>query len=52
MSREWHLKRLPREEKLRLIEAAGTKSDEEQQNRLPPSGAPQLSLCTKPEEDP
>jgi putative endonuclease len=23
MSREWHLKRLPREEKLRLIQAAG-----------------------------
>ena len=28
MSREWHLKRLPREEKLRLIAAAGSISDE------------------------
>ena len=51
MSREWHLKRLPREEKLRLIAAAGSEDDEERQNRLPPSGASQLSFCIKPEED-
>jgi putative endonuclease len=52
MSREWHLKRLTRAEKLRLIEAAATESDEEQQSRRAPSRGPAPSILADPEEDP